>query len=52
MTETIENHCGIPESMLSAWLDGDNDEFLASMEHIGAIVEGFKSTLGLSLIHI
>jgi hypothetical protein len=46
MTETIENHCGIPESMLSAWLDGDDDELLASLEHIGAMVEGFKETLG------
>ena len=46
MTETISKQYGIPEAMLSAWLDGDDDELLASLEHIGAIVEGFKDTLG------
>ena len=46
MTETISKQYGIPEAMLSAWLDGDDDELLASLEHIGAMVEGFKDTLG------
>ena len=46
MTETISEHYGIPEAILSEWLDGDDDELLASLEHIGAIVDGFKDTLG------
>ena len=51
--ETIENHYGEAHAHLS------DDELLAEMEHIGAILDGFKNTLGhlemevyLSLIHI
>ena len=40
MTETISKQYGTALSNL------DDDELLAEMEHIGAIVEGFKSTLG------
>jgi hypothetical protein len=40
MTETISKQYGTALSNL------DDDELLAEMEHIGAIVEGFKDTLG------
>ena len=39
-SETIENHYGEAHAHLSA------DELLAEMEHIGAILDGFKNTLG------
>ena len=39
-SETIENHYGEAHAHLS------DDELLAEMEHIGAILEGFKATLG------
>jgi hypothetical protein len=38
--ETIENHYGAAHAHLS------DDELLAEMEHIGAILDGFKNTLG------
>jgi hypothetical protein len=40
MTETISKQYGTALSNL------DDDELLEEMEHIGAIVEGFKDTLG------
>ena len=39
-SETIENHYNAAHAHL------DDDELLAEMEHIGAILEGFKNTLG------
>ena len=39
-SETIESHYVTAHAHLS------DDELLAEMEHIGAILEGFKSTLG------
>ena len=39
-SETIENHYGAAHAHLS------DDELLAEMEHIGAILDGFKATLG------
>ena len=39
-SETIENHYGAAHAHLT------DDELLAEMEHIGAILEGFKNTLG------
>ena len=39
-SETIEHHYGEAHAHLS------DDELLAEMEHIGAILEGFKNTLG------
>ena len=39
-SETIENHDGVAHGHLS------DDELLAEMEHIGAILDGFKNTLG------
>ena len=39
-SETIENHYGEAHGHLS------DDELLAEMEHIGAILDGFKATLG------
>jgi len=39
-SETIENHYGEAHAHLT------DDELLAEMEHIGAILEGFKNTLG------
>ena len=39
-SETIENHYGAAHGHLS------DDELLAEMEHIGAILDGFKATLG------
>ena len=39
-SETIQNHYGEAHAHLS------DDELLAEMEHIGAILEGFKNTLG------
>ena len=39
-SETIENHYGEAHAHLS------DDELLAEMEHIGAILDGFKNTLG------
>ena len=39
-SETIENHYGAAHAHLS------DDELLAEMEHIGAILDGFKNTLG------
>ena len=39
-SETIENHYGVAHAHLS------DDELLAEMEHIGAILDGFKNTLG------
>ena len=39
-SETIENHYGAAHGHLS------DDELLAEMEHIGAILDGFKNTLG------
>ena len=39
-SETIENHYGEAHAHLS------DDELLAEMEHIGAILDGFKATLG------
>jgi len=39
-SETIENHYGAAHAHLS------DDELLAEMEHIGAVLEGFKATLG------
>ena len=38
--ETIDNHYGAAHAHLS------DDELLAEMEHIGAVLDGFKSTLG------
>ena len=38
--ETIENHYGAAHAHLS------DDELLAEMEHIGAVLDGFKNTLG------
>ena len=38
--ETISKHYGTAHSNL------DDDELMEEMEHIGAIVEGFKDTLG------
>ena len=39
-SETIETHYGEAHAHLS------DDELLAEMEHIGAILDGFKNTLG------
>ena len=39
-SETIQNHYGEAHAHLS------DDELLAEMEHIGAILDGFKNTLG------
>ena len=39
-SETIQNHYGEAHGHLS------DDELLAEMEHIGAILDGFKATLG------
>jgi hypothetical protein len=39
-SETIENHYGAAHAHLS------DDELLAEMEHIGAILDGFNATLG------
>jgi len=39
-SETIENHYGAAHAHLT------DDELLAEMEHIGAILDGFKNTLG------
>ena len=39
-SETIQNHYGAAHGHLS------DDELLAEMEHIGAILDGFKNTLG------
>ena len=39
-SETIENHYGAAHGHLS------DDELLAEMEHIGAMLDGFKATLG------
>ena len=39
-SETIENHYGAAHAHLT------DDELLAEMEHIGAILDGFKATLG------
>ena len=39
-SETIENHYGEAHAHLS------DDELLAEMEHIGAVLEGFKAPLG------
>jgi len=39
-SETIENHYGAAHGNLS------DDELLAEMEHIGAVLDGFKATLG------
>jgi len=39
-SETIENHYGAAHAHLS------DDELLAEMEHIGAVLDGFKATLG------
>ena len=39
-SETIQNHYGEAHAHLS------DDELLAEMEHIGAILDGFKATLG------
>jgi len=39
-SETIENHYGAAHAHLS------DDELLAEMEHIGAVLDGFKNTLG------
>ena len=39
-SETIENHYGEAHAHLS------DDELLAELEHIGAILDGFKNTLG------
>ena len=39
-SETIENHYGAAHAHLS------DDELLAEMEHIGAILDGFKNALG------
>ena len=39
-SETIENHYGAAHAHLS------DDELLAEMEHIGAILDGFKAILG------
>ena len=39
-SETIENHYVTAHAHLS------DDELLAEMEHIGAILDGFKNTLG------
>jgi hypothetical protein len=39
-SETIENHYGTAHAHLS------DDELLAEMEHIGAVLDGFKNTLG------
>ena len=39
-SETIENHYGAAHGHLT------DDELLAEMEHIGAILDGFKNTLG------
>jgi len=39
-SETIEHHYGEAHAHLS------DDELLAEMEHIGAILDGFKNTLG------
>jgi hypothetical protein len=39
-SETIENHYGEAHAHLS------DDELLAEMEHIGAILDGYKNTLG------
>ena len=38
--ETIENHYGAAHAHLT------DDELLAEMEHIGAVLDGFKNTLG------
>ena len=49
-SETIENHYGAAHAHLfGAILDEmehTDDELLAEMEHIGAILDGFKATLG------
>ena len=39
-SETIENHYGTAHAHLS------DDELLAEMEHSGAVLDGFKNTLG------
>jgi hypothetical protein len=39
-SETIQNHYGAAHAHLS------DDELLAEMEHIGAVLDGFKNTLG------
>ena len=39
-SETIENHYGTAHAHLS------DDELLAEMEHIGAVLDGFKASLG------
>ena len=39
-SETIQNHYGEAHAHLT------DDELLAEMEHIGAVLEGFKATLG------
>ena len=39
-SETIENHYGEAHAHLT------DDELLAEMEHIGAVLDGFKNTLG------
>jgi hypothetical protein len=39
-SETIENHYGAAHAHLT------DDELLAEMEHIGAVLDGFKNTLG------
>ena len=39
-SETIENHYSAAHAHLS------DDELLAEMEHIGAVLDGFKNTLG------
>ena len=39
-SETIQNHYGEAHAHLS------DDELLAEMEHIGAVLDGFKATLG------
>jgi len=39
-SETIQNHYGEAHAHLS------DDELLAEMEHIGAILDGYKNTLG------
>ena len=40
-SETIETHYGEAHAHLS------DDELLAEMEHIGAVLDGYKNTLGL-----
>ena len=47
-SETIEDHYGAAHAHLS------DDELLVEMEHIGAILDGFKATLGrleMTVVH-